>query len=53
MTGREILYAFLLLAGFFSLLGLMAWDIGRACERAQREVDLDALWDEDDFEAAA
>lgn len=51
MTGHhshDFLYGILLLAGFLVVIALMLWDVGRQCEKAQHEVELDALWDEDD-----
>lgn len=48
-----VVYALLVLAGFFALCGLMVRDIGRRCEKAQREVDLDELWGDDSGESAA
>jgi hypothetical protein len=48
-----ILYGLLLLAGFWLLGGLMVWSVCRACARAQHELVLDALWNDDDLAESA
>jgi hypothetical protein len=45
---HDLLYGILLLAGFLAAAALMVWDIGRQCEKAQHEVELDELWDDDE-----
>lgn len=46
-------YALLLLAAFALACVGMWWDVGRRCDRAQAELDLDELWDDTEDEQVA
>jgi hypothetical protein len=49
----NVVYGTLIVVAFWLVCGLMYWSLCRACARAQHEVELDELWQDEDLELSA